>query len=321
MARMPLAWIQAVPDLITDSLAARLRTDWEALLGPVGKWALEGGARVAVILLIAWISYRVLVAFLRRVERSVDGGARETVTLHEQRVRTLVSLLRSMGVTVIALITFFMLLNAVGVDIGPLLAGAGVVGLAISFGAQSLVKDIISGLFILVENQFGVGDVIRIGNLSGRVERMTLRIVVMRDAHGVVHVVPNGTISAVSNLTRSFSRAVMEVAVALREDVDRVIAVMKDLGREMWEDPQWRPLLTEEITVPGIESFGDSSMNIRIVATTVPLKQWEVARELRRRIKKRFDAEGIRLPFPHRTLYWGDEQMPREWGEAKESAT
>lgn len=316
---MPLAWIQAVPDLIPDSLGARLRTDWEEFLGPTGRWALEIAARVAVVLLLAWLSYRLLGVLLRRVERSVDADAKGTVTLQEQRLRTLLSLLRSVGVTVIGLITLFMVLNAVGVDIGPLLAGAGVVGLAISFGAQSLVKDIISGLFILIENQFGVGDVVRIGDVSGTVEKMTLRIVVLRDAHGVVHIVPNGAITIASNLTRSFSRAVMDVGVDHREDVDRVIAVMRDVGREMWEDPQWRPLLIDEISVPGVESFAEASVSIRIVATTVPLKQWEVARELRRRIKKRFDAESIHLPFPHRTLFWGDGQMPGEREGTKES--
>jgi moderate conductance mechanosensitive channel len=134
--------------------------------------------------------------------------------------------------------------------IGPLLAGAGVIGLAISFGAQSLVRDIISGLFILFENQFGVGDVIRIGDVAGRVERMTLRIVVLRDVHGTVHIVPNGEIKRVSNLTRSFSRAVLEIGVAYKEDVDHVMDVMRDVGEELWDDPEWRPLLIEEPPCP-----------------------------------------------------------------------
>jgi small conductance mechanosensitive channel len=196
-----------------------------------------------------------------------------------------------------------MILRAIGLDIGPLLAGAGVIGLAVSFGAQSLVKDIISGLFILFENQFGVGDVVRIKDVSGRVEKMTLRIVVMRDLHGVVHIVPNGEITQVSNLTRAFSRAVVEIGVAYKEDVDRVIGVLREIANEFAEDADWKPLLVEEINIPGIESFGESSVNLRVIATTVPLKQWDVARELRLRIKRRFDAEGIEIPFPHRTIY------------------
>jgi small conductance mechanosensitive channel len=201
-----------------------------------------------------------------------------------------------------------MLLGAVGVDLGPLLAGAGVVGLAISFGAQSLVKDVISGLFILVENQFGVGDVVRLEGVSGAVEKMTLRVVVLRDVHGVVHIVPNGEIKKVSNLTRTWSRVVLDVAVAYKEDPDRVMQVMREVGRELGEDAQWKPLLIEPVEVPGIESFGESSVNIRIQAKTLPLKQWDVARELRRRLKHRFEAEGIEVPFPQQTVYWGAGQ-------------
>ena len=265
--------------------------------------------KILVVVVLSWIAYRFLILLLRRVERSVERADTTTISLHEQRVRTLSGLLRSVGIVFIGVVSLFMILRAVGLDIGPLLAGAGVIGLAVSFGAQSLVKDIISGLFILFENQFGVGDVVRIKDVSGRVEKMTLRIVVMRDLRGVVHIVPNGEITQVSNLTRAFSRAVLEIGVAYKEDVDRVIEVMRAIGRELEDDPEWKPLLVEEIQVPGIESFGDSAVNIRMIATTVPLKQWDVARELRLRIKRRFDAEDIEIPFPHRTLYWGEAQV------------
>lgn len=277
--------------------------------------ALVGVAwQILLIVVISWVAYRALMLLLRRVEYSVERADTTTISLHEQRVRTLSGLLRSVGIGFIAVVAVFMLLRAVGAEIGPLLAGAGVVGLAVSFGAQSLVKDFISGLFILFENQFGVGDVVRIKDVAGRVEKMTLRIVVMRDLHGVVHIVPNGEINQVSNLTRSFSRAVLEIGVAYSEDIDRVIGVLHDIGRELGEDPQWKPLLVEEITVPGIESFGDSSVNLRVIATTLPLKQWDVARELRLRIKRRFDAEAITIPFPHRTLYWGVGEEERSAG-------
>lgn len=283
-------------------------SDWSDLVnGPV---LVSVGLRLLVIVALAWIAFRALGLLLRRIERTIGDGDAGTITLREQRARTLVGLVRSVGVVVILVISLFMILGALGVNIGPLLAGAGVVGLAISFGSQSLVKDVISGLFFLLEDQFGVGDVIRVAGVSGRVEKLTLRIVVLRDVHGIVHVVPNGEIKQVSNLTRSFSRAVLEIGVAYKEDVDRVMDVMRQVGAEMWEEDAWRPLLTEPVEVPGIESFGESAVNIRIVATTVPLKQWEVARELRRRLKRRFDAEGIEIPFPHRTLYWGDGQGP-----------
>jgi moderate conductance mechanosensitive channel len=292
----------------TDSLPWLRGTapDWGLLFS----WALGTGLQILVVLGLAWLAYRVLGLLLRRLERSAAAADPSTVSLHEQRLATLLGLVRSVGIVVIGIITLFMILTALGLQIGPLLAGAGVVGLAISFGAQSLVRDIISGLFILFENQFGVGDVIRIGDVAGKVERMTLRIVVMRDVQGTVHIVPNGEIKSVSNLTRAFARAVLEIGVAYREDADRVMEVMRDVGLELWREPDWRPLLIEEPTVPGIESFGDSSVNIRMVATTLPLKQWDVARELRRRLKRRFDQEGIEIPFPHRTLYWGPGEQP-----------
>jgi small-conductance mechanosensitive channel len=306
--------IQSKADSIAAQLHQQLRSEWSDLFN----WErlTATGLEIVGALVVGWLAYWALKLLLHRIEKSIGDNQTGTLTAQEQRARTLVSLLRSVGIVVIAVIVIFMVLGALGLELGPLLAGAGVVGLAISFGAQSLVKDIISGLFILFENQFGVGDIIRIESVGGVVERMTLRVVVLRDIQGVVHIIPNGEIKRVSNLTRSFSRAVFEVGVAYREDADRVMEVMREVGREMWEDPEWRPLLTEEITVPGIESFGDSSVNIRIMATTVPLKQWDVAREMRRRLKRRFDAEGIEIPFPHRTFYWGEGQMPPAFAAA-----
>jgi len=290
-----------------------LAIDWVALTA--------GLLRIAIALIVAWAAFLALRVITRRVEDGAAGGEGAAGRAREQRVRTLVSLVRSIGIVVILLITIFSILGILGHDIRPLLAGAGVIGLAISFGAQSLVRDVITGMFILFENQFAVGDVIRIGETGGIVERMTLRVVVLRDVHGVVHIIPNGEIKSVSNMTRSWSRAVLEIGVAYRENVDRVMEVMRDVGRELAEDENWSPLLVEEITVPGIESFGDSSVNIRIMAKTLPLKQWDVARELRRRLKNRFDAEGIEIPFPHRTFYWGAGQGPGGTGADHVTAT
>lgn len=296
-------------DSILVALPGRVKREWSDLFD----WPelTVTGLRIVAALLVGWVAYRVLRLVLRRIERSVADDDPGVVSVREQRAMTLIGLVRNMGLVVISVLVMFMVLGALGIDLGPLLAGAGVIGLAISFGAQSLVKDIISGLFILFENQFGVGDVIRIEpSIGGVVERMTLRVVVLRDVQGVVHVIPNGEIKRVSNLTRTWSRVVLDVGVAYDEDSDRVMEVMRDVGRELWEDPQWRPLLVEPVEVPGIESFGESAVNIRIMAKTVPLKQWEVARELRRRIKRRFDEEGISLPFPHRTLRWAEGQSP-----------
>lgn len=284
-----------------DSLSLdAIRNEWaERFNGP--ELAATGG-RILVGFVVAWMAYWALVLVLRRIEQSLASSTSGTITAQEQRTRTLISLLRSVGVVLIAVMTLFMVLGALGIQLGPLLAGAGVVGLAVSFGAQSLVKDVISGLFMLFENQFGVGDVIRIEGVSGAVEQMTLRIVVLRDVHGVVHIVPNGQITKVSNLTRSWARVVLEVGVAYKEDPERVMEVLRDVGRELYEDPDWKPLLLEPVEVPGIEMFADSAVNIRVTVKTLPLKQWDVARELRKRIKLRFDREEIEIPFPHQKV-------------------
>jgi small conductance mechanosensitive channel len=196
------------------------------------------------------------------------------------------------------------------IDIGPVLASVGVLGLAISFGAQSLVKDVITGTFLLLEGQFAVGDVVRIADVSGKIERITLRTTVLRDLHGTVHTVPNGSISRVSNLTKSWSRAVLDIGVAYKEDVDRVIEVMRDIGREFHADPEWKKLLLGEPEVLGIDSLGDSAVVIRMVVQTLPQEQFPVGRELRRRVKNRFDNENIEIPFPHVSVYWGEGQKP-----------
>ncbi|HEU0080310.1 MAG TPA: mechanosensitive ion channel family protein [Longimicrobiaceae bacterium] len=292
-------------DSLVAVLKERVRTEWS----DVFNWPelTATGLRIVAALLVGWLAFWSLKLLLRRIERSVEPAEGGLLSVQEQRTKTLLSLVRSIGIVVILVLMVFMVLGALGINLGPLLAGAGVIGLAVSFGAQSLVKDVISGLFILFENQYGVGDVIRLDTtVSGAVERMTLRVVVLRDVHGVVHIVPNGEIKRVSNLTRTWARAVLDVGVAYKEDADRVMEVLREVGRGLQEDPEWKHFLVEEVTVPGIESFGESSVNIRVMAKTVPLKQWDVARELRRRIKRRFDEEGIETSNP-RTLLLQDD--------------
>jgi small conductance mechanosensitive channel len=272
---------------------------------------LASALRIAGAVAVAAVLWWVLRLVVRRIERSLGQPQPGSLNVSEQRTRTLVGLLRSVGRVIIFVIFLFMLMSAVGLDLGPLLAGAGVVGLAISFGAQSLVKDVISGLFILIENQFGVGDVVRIEGVSGAVERMTLRVVALRDVHGVVHIVPNGQITKVSNLTRTWARVVLDVSVAYREDTDRVVEAMRQVGAELWDDEDWRPLLVDAPEVPGIESFDSGSVTIRMTAKTLPLKQWDVARELRRRLKRSFERENIEIPV-QQTLVWerGEPHLP-----------
>jgi moderate conductance mechanosensitive channel len=265
--------------------------------------------RVAVIVLLTLLAIRGLGILTRRLQRDIDEQDVVRKRLREQRSKTLASLLHNIGLMALMGIATLTVLN-IFIPIGPLLASIGILGLAISFGAQSLMKDLISGSFMLAEGQFAVGDVVKVGETAGLVEKITLRTLVLRDVSGVVHVIPNGSIDTLSNMTKSWSRAVLEIGVAYKEDVDRVMEVMLDEAVKMYEDPDWAPVLVEEPVVPGVERFDDSAVTIRVMFKTLPLKQWDVGRQYRRRIKNRFDAEGIEIPFPHRTMYWGPGQNP-----------
>ena len=305
---MTLQIQQEVADTLrvaVETWRARLRPDWDALIPRL--------VEVAIILVLAMLFYRFVRVIIRRVvEKDIEEDDPIARRLRQQRVQTIAGLLSNIAAVVLVIITMLTILGTFGVSIAPILASVGVLGLAVSFGAQSLVKDVITGIFMLLEGQFGIGDVIRLGDAAGVVEKITLRTTVLRDVFGVVHTIPNGEITRVSNLTKAWSRAVLDIGVAYREDVDRVIAVLRDVGERMHADPEFGALLLEPPEVPGVESFGDSAVLIRMTAKTLPMKQWEVARELRRRIKKRFDAEGIEIPFPHVTFYWGDGQAPSQ---------
>ncbi len=293
MSALKLTLLASVGDALAR-LAEILRIDTEA--------AVRQGAHMFGIWLLAWLAYQVVRLAARRIELAVDDGDDSVTTLRERRGKTISQLLRSVGRVVILLIALLLTFNLF-IDIGPLLAGAGILGLAVSFGAQSLVKDVISGFFILFENQFAIGDIIEAGGKGGVVERMTLRVVVLRDLEGVMHVIPNGEIKVVSNKTRGWSRAVVDVGVAYGEDVDRALAVVRDEAAQFSTDKTWGSQLDGPVEVPGVESLGDSSVVIRSLVRTQPGSQWNAAREFRRRIKNRFDREGIEIPFPQRTVH------------------
>ena len=232
----------------------------------------------------------------------MDDGDDAVTTLRERRGQTIAQLLRSVGRVLVLAIAMLLTFN-VFIDIGPILAGAGILGLAVSFGAQSLVKDVISGFFILFENQFAIGDVIEVAGKSGLVEKMTLRVVQLRDAEGVMHVVPNGEIKVVSNKTRGWSRAVVDVGVPYDESVDRALEVLRDEAAQFSTDKTWGAQLDGPVEVLGVESLGDSAVVLRTVIRTQPGSQWNVAREFRRRIKNRFDREELEIPFPQRRVH------------------
>ncbi len=224
------------------------------------------------------------------------------------RARTLLPLLRTTLLVTLVTIVVMVSLSELGLNIGPLLAGAGVIGLAIGFGAQTLVKDVITGLFILIEDHIAVGDVVKVGTHAGVVENLSLRTIKLRDIAGVVHVVPFSEVTTLENMTKDYSRYVFEIGVAYREDTDHVVEVLIALGEELRADPVHGPNILEPFEILGVDSFGDNAVVIKARITTLPIKQWGVGREFNRRMKKKFDELGIEIPFPHRTIYFGEDK-------------
>jgi small conductance mechanosensitive channel len=279
----------------------RLRVGFEP--EAVVSWLLASGVRIAIILLVAALVMRATGVALRRIEEEVADARSLDAFERAKRVRTLGTLVENVVVIFVVAATLLMVLRELNVDILPLLTGAGIAGLAIGFGAQTLVKDVISGFFLILENQLRVGDVAVINGTGGVVESVRLRTIILRDVQGAVHVIPNGSINTLSNLTKDFSYALLDVSVAYKEDTDQVTDVLKAVGEEVHEDPRFQASILAPLEILGVEAFGESAVTIRIRMKTLPLKQWDVARELRRRIKRAFDSRGIEIPFPHRTLH------------------
>lgn len=289
---MPLLLSVLLPDVFHRVLAF-LRLDDAELV----RRLIQAG----VIVGLAWGARWLVRGLARRIAHAARAGAPGRLTEVERRGATLADLVRSVGGTVVVLAAALMVLDLF-INIGPLVAGLGVVGLAVSFGAQTLVKDVIAGFFLLLENHYGVGDVVRIANVEGTVERVTLRSTVLRDGHGVVHFVPNGQVEVVSNLTRQWSRAVVDVGVSYGVDVDRAMQVLREVLREFGSDASWRDRVVGEPTVAGVEALGESRVELRAWVNMVPGAHGDAERELRRRIKNRFDKEGIETPVPQRMV-------------------
>lgn len=261
------------------------------------------GLRIVLIATLGWIalsfSHKLIRAFrLRLTQNSKD-------TEKTKRVATLGRVFRYIASVLISLITGIVILGELGISIAPILGAAGVMGLAIGFGAQSLVKDYFTGFFLLLENQLREGDVVEVGGKSGIVEEVTLRYVQMRDYDGNVHFVPNGSITTVTNMTRGHARAVVDVGVAYREDVDQALEVMREVGAELRADPTFAPKILEEMELVGVNEWADSAVILRCRFKVTPIHQWGVRREYLRRLKYAFDAAGIEIPFPHLTVYAG----------------
>jgi small conductance mechanosensitive channel len=275
------------------------------------QWLRTGGMRLAIIVAGSLVLVHLLKLASDRVVRAVTETGAGQVSEREKRALTLAGIVKTVGTTVIVIIATMMGLQEIGLDITPIIAGAGVVGLAVGFGAQSLIKDLIAGFFIILEGQFAVGDVIRTGEISGWVERLNLRVTILRDvSSGAVHFIPNSEIKVVSNLTKEWSRVALDIGVAYHEDIDLVIGVLQQVGQELARDERMGPLILESPEVLGIESFGESQVTIKVLVKTLPQRQWEVAREFRRRIKATFKKEGIEIPYPTRVHLTRIESLP-----------
>ena len=277
----------------------------EAIVESIKMWLLNHGIPIILIVIVAWVARKILKSAIHRFEKRLEQEG-IVPSEREKRAKTLSGIISTTITVVIYLAAAMMIITECGVNIGPLLAGAGIAGVAIGFGAQSLVKDVISGFFLLMENQIRVGDVANIAGIGGLVEAVNLRTTRLRDLEGRVHIIPNGSIAVATNFTRDWSRALVEIGVAYKEDVDNVISVLKDVSEDMRNDSAFKEVILEPLTVLGLDSFGDSSVNIRVFFKTLPIKQWDVAREFRKRVKKAFDEKGIEIPFPHRTIYMGE---------------
>lgn len=266
-------------------------------------WSLTSGLHIILIVFLAWIALKVARTLSNRVASFIVG--KQDNLEYQKRAQTLVGVIRYVMILVISVVAAMTVLRELGVNIGPVLAAAGIVGLAVGFGAQSLVKDVISGFFILLDDQIRVGDVVEIAGKGGLVEKVNLRLTMLRDLAGNVHYVPNGTIGVVTNRTKEYSRYVFEIGVAYREDVNEVIEVIREIDEELRNDPEFRDDITEPIEILGLDQFTDSAIIIKARTTTPPGKQWRIGREFNRRMKMKFDQLNIEIPFPHVTLYMG----------------
>jgi small-conductance mechanosensitive channel len=282
-------------------------------------WLFGSGLRIGLILLLSYAVVRVTSLIIARFEQDVMETAGLEYAEQAKRVRTLGNLLRSTLIGLVFCIAVLMILRELNLDITPILTGAGIAGVAIGFGAQTLVKDIISGFFLLLENQVRVGDVVTINGQGGLVEALTLRTIVLRDETGAVHIYPNGSITTLANQTKDFSYYVINLAVDLDEDPDRVMQVMREVAEDLRADPKFSSVILQPLEVSGVDSFTDANIVIKSRIKTLPLKQWDTGRELRRRLLKRLTAEGIKFPQRQLVLHMAqtDEERLRALAAVK----
>lgn len=267
-------------------------------------WLLDHGVKILVIIVVAWFLKFITRKFIDRVvRRAVPGSLFMSKQAEEKRENTLISLFSGLINVVVWIVASLMILGEFGIDLGPLIAGAGVLGVALGFGAQYLVRDLISGFFIVFENQYRVGDAVCFGDTCGEVENITLRTTILRDLDGVVHYVPNGEVKIASNMAKGFARLNLNVGVAYNTDIDMAIEVINRTGEILSADEAWKDQIVSPPKFLRVDELGDSAIVLKVLGEVKPLQQWAVSGEFRKRIKKAFDEAGIDIPFPQRVIH------------------
>lgn len=256
------------------------------------------GIKILLIVILMYITYRILNVFFKRISKvNIDDIEQQ------KRVKTIYYLIDSSSKIIICLIGVMFILEILNVNIAPILATAGVLGIAIGFGSQRLIEDVFSGLNIILTNQIRVGDTVSVNNLTGVVEKVTLNNIILRDYNGVVHFIRNGTINIISNMTKDFSYYVTTIGISYNQDIEKVFETIKRVGKEMQEDNNIKNYILSEIEIPGVDGFEDSAVSIMVRIKTAPSMQWLVGRDFNRRIKEAFDKNKIEFPFPQRTIH------------------
>ena len=284
----------------------------------VTDWLVSHGTRILIILLISatlYYVFRKVIPSALNITVRRRGKGKKAEEEAEKRIQTLSRIFMGTGVVLITIAAGFMILSELGINIYPLLAGFGVIGVALGFGAQYLIRDLIAGFFILVENQYNIGDWVRVADIGGTVQEINIRRTVLRDFDGAVHVIPNGEIKTASNYSKEWARANLNISVAYGTDLDHAIAVINRVGAEMAKAEHWRSLIKSPPQALRVDNLGDSGIDIKVLGQTKPIRQWEVMGEFRKRIKRAFDEEGIEIPWPHTKVYFGDAP-PRAPAEA-----
>ncbi|MGM0443270.1 MAG: mechanosensitive ion channel family protein [Fibrobacterota bacterium] len=288
-----------------------------------GTWASNHLPLILFIIVFALVLNKVIASLIIRLKptllKNMASDESRDMDEEEKRLDTLMSIIQTVARLTILVIATILVLKEIGIDIAPIIAGAGIIGIAVGFGSQNLVRDFFSGFFILLENHIRKGDVGVINGTGGLVEKVGLRTIVLRDFSGVVHVFQNGKIDTLANMTKEWSAAVVTIGVAYKEKIDHVISVIEDVSMKLHGDPEFGKLMLEPAEILGVDELNNSSVDIKIRLKTKPIQQWAVAREFRKRVKDRFDEENIEIPFPHQTIYWGEEIAPLQVNQGTEA--